>query len=150
MDTHQLLDLHEKTCEKCREIMKAKNTDYCGGSGDPFANFRISEMLGVHPAIGIMMRMTDKMQRIKSFVKNGTLAVRAESFEDACDDLVNYAILLKGLLIEESGKTKGPLDKHHENPRCGWRGFAGGDGCVLKADHEGPHKFSDGSGGGGL
>lgn len=80
--------------------MASKNADYCGGSSDPFANFRISEVLGIHPALGIMMRMTDKMQRIKSFVANGTLAVKSESFEDACDDLVNYAILLKGILID--------------------------------------------------
>lgn len=104
MNTQQLLELHDKTCADCRAVMEMKNTDYCGGSGDPFANFRISEMLGVHPATGIMMRMTDKMQRIKSFVSNGALAVKAESFEDACDDLVNYAILLKGLLIDLSAK----------------------------------------------
>ena len=82
--------------------MAAKNADYCGGSSDPFANFRISEMVGVHPATGIMIRMLDKMQRIRSYVANGTMAVRSETFMDATEDLVNYAILLKGLLIELS------------------------------------------------
>jgi hypothetical protein len=102
MNTTQLLELHDKTCTKCREIMAAKNADYCGGSSDPFANFRISEMVGVHPATGIMIRMLDKMQRIRSYVANGTMAVRSETFMDATEDLVNYAILLKGLLIELS------------------------------------------------
>jgi hypothetical protein len=164
MTTKQLLELHDKTCGICREVMSAKNTDYCGGSNDPFANFRISEVLGVHPAIGIMMRMTDKMQRIRSFVQNGTLAVKTESFEDACEDLVNYAILLKGYLLEESGKLDKAVEheaklvaekvydacvnKHYKLPRCGWRGMAGDDpGCILPIDHEGKHKFSDGSGG---
>ena len=106
MTPDELLELHEETCGKCREIMRAKNADYCGGSGDPFANFRISEMVGIHPALGILMRMTDKMQRIRAFVTNGQLAVKTESFEDACDDMINYAILLKGLLKEESLKTE--------------------------------------------
>jgi hypothetical protein len=104
MTAAELIELHAVTCRGCRDIMKAKNTDYCGGSGDPFANFRISEMIGIHPALGILMRMTDKMQRIRSFVTNGTLAVKTESFEDACHDLINYSILLKGLLIEEATK----------------------------------------------
>lgn len=106
MNRTELLELHDSTCAECRVIMAQKSQDYGGGSSDPFANFRIAEMIGVHPALGILMRMTDKMQRIKSFVANGTLAVKTESFEDACNDLVNYSILLKGLLIEESLKTE--------------------------------------------
>ena len=102
MTTDELLNLHDETCSNCREIMRRKNADYCGGSHDPFANFRISSVFGIHPALGIMMRMTDKMQRIKAFVANGSLAVKAETFEDACDDLVNYSILLKGLLRSDS------------------------------------------------
>ena len=144
MNTKQLLELHDETCASCRRMMESKNQDYCGGSSDPFANFRISEMVGVPPALGILMRMTDKMQRIRSFVQNGTLAVKTESFADACEDLVNYAILLKGLLMEEV-RTKGDAI-----PRCGWRGMAGSDGCVLHKGHLGEHRFSDGSGGGSL
>jgi hypothetical protein len=29
---------------------------------------------------------------------------------------------------------------------CGWRGMAGGDGCIRPLGHEGGHGFSDGSG----
>ena len=31
---------------------------------------------------------------------------------------------------------------------CGWRGMAGGKGCILPLGHEGGHGFSDGSGSG--
>lgn len=95
-----LLDLHDRTCARCREIMRAKNADYTVGSGDPFANFRIAGVFGVHPVLGIILRMSDKMQRIRSFVAAGTLEVKEETVEDACDDLVNYAILIKGMLLE--------------------------------------------------
>lgn len=84
--------------------MRQKNMDYSGGDGDPFANFRIAECFGLHPVTGIILRMTDKLQRVRAFIKNGVCAVDGESVDDACDDLVNYAILMKGLLREERSK----------------------------------------------
>lgn len=100
----QLLELHQETCDGCRATMTAKNADYCGGSGDPYANFRITEVFGIHPVMGVVIRITDKLQRIRAFVTNGELAVKTESFVDACDDIVNYAILIKGLLLEEASR----------------------------------------------
>lgn len=29
--------------------------------------------------------------------------------------------------------------------KCGWRGMAGGEGCLLYDGHDGPHQFRDGS-----
>jgi hypothetical protein len=169
MTTQQLLELHDKTCGICRQVMEKKNTDYCGGSNDPFANFRITEALGVHPATGILIRVMDKLQRIRSYIANGSLAVKDETFMDATEDVINYMILLKGLLMEESAQARDVpelfafeseaklvaekvydacVNKHHKLPRCGWRGMAGDDpGCILPLGHEGKHKFSDGSGG---
>lgn len=112
--------------------MQAKNADYCGGSGDPYANFRISATFGIHPVMGIILRMTDKLQRIRAFVTNGNLAVKTESFEDACDDMVNYAILIKGMLRdsangEHSSVPENPEDRRietileHDECECGHR-----------------------------
>lgn len=97
----KLLKLHETTCEDCRAVMRKKNADYSGGSGDPYSNFRISATFGIHPAMGIVLRITDKLQRIRAFTTTGVLAVDTESVDDACDDIVNYAILIKGLLRDE-------------------------------------------------
>lgn len=97
----RLIITHHETCKTCLDILQKKNADYCGGSGDPYANFRISSSFGVHPAMGIVLRITDKLQRIRAFATNGTLAVKEESVFDACNDIVNYAILLKGMLGEE-------------------------------------------------
>jgi hypothetical protein len=47
------------------------------------------------------MRVLDKIQRIRSFVNDKELQVPHESVEDACHDIVNYAILAKAMLREE-------------------------------------------------
>jgi len=108
MDIKQLKEIHKKTTEKCLEIMLKKNSDYTGGkkSTDVFANFRSSEYLGIHPVIGIMMRVMDKIQRIKSFTADGELKVDNESVYDACEDVVNYMILAKAIFVEESNKNE--------------------------------------------
>jgi len=100
MTREELLKLHRETCEKAYSIMEAKNHDYTGGSDDPFANFRATEMLGVPAEIGILMRCLDKFQRVRSFVANGTLKVKGESVNDAIEDVINYMVLLKGVITE--------------------------------------------------
>lgn len=101
MTIEELLTLHEQTTEKARGIMRAKNSDYTAGSADPFANFRASEALGVPGVLSILIRMMDKMQRVRSFVELGELKVKAETVDDAFLDIVNYAILAQGMLKDE-------------------------------------------------
>ena len=106
MTTEELLELHEKTCETCRDIMRQKNNDYTGGktSQDPFANFNAASVLGIDPVQGLLLRVIDKIQRIRSFTNDKELKVANESVEDACDDIVNYAILAKAMLKEQRNK----------------------------------------------
>jgi len=86
MNTDRLLEIHKETCDAAQEIMRQKNSDYTGGSEatDALANFKASLALNL------------------SFVADGELRVMNESVEDACDDIVNYAILCKALLREEA------------------------------------------------
>ena len=100
MTKEELLALHTATMTACRAIMEKKNADYTGGSDDPFANFRVAEVMGVPAESGILLRVMDKMQRIKSFIAKGELQVENESAEDACDDIINYMVLIKGLMRE--------------------------------------------------
>tara|TARA_R110000744_G_scaffold3032_3_gene11897 strand:+ start:625 stop:1011 length:387 start_codon:yes stop_codon:yes gene_type:complete len=106
MNTEELLNLHDQTCSKCKAIMIKKNSDYTGGSKatDIFANFNASMMLDIHPVQGLLLRLIDKVQRIRSFTNDKELLVPNESVEDACEDIVNYAILAKAMLIEERKK----------------------------------------------
>lgn len=100
----ELLEIHERTSEICRAVMRQKNSDYTGGTSkdDPFANFNMSSAFGVPPIIGILLRIGDKMRRIQSFANDGTLRVAGESVFDACEDIVNYAILIKAMCVEQS------------------------------------------------
>ena len=108
MTLTELLQLHQETTDRCRRIMEQKNNDYTGGkeADDVFANFRCSTILDVHPVTGIMMRVMDKIQRIKTFTNDGQLSVAGESVDDACEDIINYAILAKAMLRQEREANK--------------------------------------------
>lgn len=95
-----IVDLHTELTEKARRIMKAKNHDYRGGTGDPFASFRGSTTFGIDPIVGILLRMQDKMMRIKTFAEKGQLQVKGEGVEDALLDIINYAVLVAGMVKE--------------------------------------------------
>lgn len=95
-----LTDLYETG----RDIMARKNHDYRGGSGDPYANFRGSVQFDIDPIIGIMLRMQDKMMRIKTFVEKGELKVKNEGIKDALVDITNYTALIWGIINESETK----------------------------------------------
>jgi hypothetical protein len=94
MDRDEFMRFHEAFCEKARGISRAKNQDYAGHS-DPFANFRRCEQLALcSTEVGIMVRMSDKFQRIANYMNNGKLSVQDEKVDDTLLDLCNYAIIL--------------------------------------------------------
>jgi len=97
-----LIGLHIKMCERAREIMEAKNHDYTCGSADPFANFRLTEAMGISPVKGVLIRLMDKIQRIRSFDELGKLAVDGEGVDDACLDILNYVVIIQGMLNERN------------------------------------------------
>jgi hypothetical protein len=96
-DYARLVERHMDLCQKARDLMAAKNNDYRGGTGDPFANFRGSTTFGINPAVGILLRMQDKMMRVKTYAEKGLLQVKGEGIDDAIIDIINYAVLLHGL-----------------------------------------------------
>jgi hypothetical protein len=110
MTVDELLAFHAMLCEQGRQIMKAKNADYSGGSPDPFANFRGSVNYGVHPEMGIAIRIGDKFKRVEAFINNGALAVQNESVIDSLVDVINYTILMAGMVQERiNAQTKSEL-----------------------------------------
>jgi hypothetical protein len=108
MTTSELLEYHEKFCEEARQIMRAKNHDYTGASGQtPFGNFQAPEQLGLcSTETGIVMRMMDKIKRLVTFCTAGALRVHNEGPRDACLDIVNYAILLSAYLVHKSRRRR--------------------------------------------
>lgn len=73
-------------CQSARDLLSKKAHDYATAH-DPFMNFR------KHGALGIVVRMTDKLQRMENFILKGTLEVPDESILDTCIDLINYSVI---------------------------------------------------------
>jgi len=85
-----------------------KSHDY-GLEGDPLANVRASEHFGVTAWLGTIIRMNDKISRIKSFCKRGNLL--NESLEDSLLDIAVYAVIALVLYRESETKAR------HDNPQ---------------------------------
>lgn len=95
MNQKDYLTRHKQVIDLMHETTKAKNSDYCGTSGDPFHNFKMVESLGITDAgTAIMVRMSDKIARITSFMQKNTLEVKDETVIDTCIDLANYVVIL--------------------------------------------------------
>lgn len=91
MTREGLYELHKSLCFDAALLMADKNADYATET-DPFRNFR---MFG---ELGILVRMSDKLARLRTFSERGTLAVSDESVRDTILDLINYAVLLYGYI----------------------------------------------------
>ena len=100
MTKDELFDLHKSTTEKALVTMVKKNEDYAHGN-DPFKNFKGSVVLGIAPEHGVLLRVGDKIQRLVSFIERGDLTIKDEPVDDAIEDIINYMVLLKGLIVEE-------------------------------------------------
>lgn len=75
--------IHNEICMNLHQTYVAKNTDY----GDSFAKTR-SEF-----PEAILIRLSDKFERIKSLYRKSERQVKDESIEDTLLDLANYAIM---------------------------------------------------------
>lgn len=88
---HELLNeigaLHDK-----------KQEDY-GTDTDPFANVRATADWGVPAWVGALMRLNDKVVRLKSLVRKGYLV--NESVSDSMLDIAVYAMIAQVLYEEE-------------------------------------------------
>ena len=83
--------------EQIAELHSRKQHVY-GVDEDPFANIRASQDFGVEPWVGAIIRLNDKVTRIKSFLKKGEL--KNEPLVDAFQDVAVYA-LISWILYEE-------------------------------------------------
>jgi hypothetical protein len=85
--------------EEIKQTHIRKSQDY-GDPTDPLANVKAgAELVGIEAWRGCVIRMADKMQRIKSYCREGKLA--NESFEDALLDLASYAVIALVLFRED-------------------------------------------------
>lgn len=84
--------------KRMAEVHDAKNHDYSGDK-DPLRNLRQCGDAGVEPWVGVIVRLTDKMDRLKTFASKRRFEVKDESLADTFVDMANYALL--GLILFE-------------------------------------------------
>ena len=80
------------------ELHVQKGQDYASDT-DPFANYNRAAKLGVPGFMSALIRLGEKMSRIETFVKHGTLA--NEGFVDSLRDAAAIALIAKVLYSEE-------------------------------------------------
>jgi len=90
----RLLRLHHSLTQEARLLMEKKNQDYAN-EADPYANFR---MFG---KVGIVVRLGDKIARLKTFAERGEFKVQDEQLRDTLLDIINYAVLFAGISEEK-------------------------------------------------
>ena len=88
MTRDELEKRHAVLCDEARELMMRKNHDYASEE-DIFSNFREDGRMGV------LVRLSDKMARLRSFMKQGNFQVHDESLQDTVRDCLNYVVLFE-------------------------------------------------------
>lgn len=104
--TADILALHDRICKAGRDLVVVKNHDYGAGGEDAFANFRSALAVGVKPEIALLVRVLDKISRLRTFLDKGALLVQDEKFEDTIIDIINYMVLLLGMIQERKAEDK--------------------------------------------
>ena len=85
----QLYALHKQLTDDALALMRKKNLDYAA-EDDPYRNFRQFGRLG------ILVRMSDKQARLRTFTERGKFSVEDEGVADTVKDIINYAVLFAG------------------------------------------------------
>ena len=99
MNREQYITFLEEKFTEMLEIAKKKSHDYSSFSDSVFANFEIVGLCGIASVEqGFLTRMMDKISRINSFVKQGTLLVDNEKIDDTLLDLASYSLLLSAYI----------------------------------------------------
>ena len=83
------------------DLHSIKSRDY-GTGVDPYANVRASSEWGISPWLGALIRLNDKIVRLKQYAQRGSLA--NESAEDSMLDISVYALIALILHREEQAE----------------------------------------------
>lgn len=92
---------YRKLLDELWDLHIKKNAGYTGGSSDRWANFRLSEMLGISDYLGVLIRMSDKWIRVCNLVQSPDFDMVGESMRDTLMDLAAYALITICLLDEK-------------------------------------------------
>lgn len=93
-DAQQLLN-------KCLQLLATKNSDY-SETQDAFANFKLAaQIAGIPTEQTLLTLLGMKFARLHQLTAKGKQP-KHESVEDTLVDIINYTLLLRGILQERS------------------------------------------------
>ena len=99
-DVHPTSQAYFDLLDRMKALHASKSRDY-GSEHDPLANIRNGAVfVGIEPWKGAMVRLSDKVTRLATFNRTGTLT--HEGVEDTLLDLASYSLLALLLYREES------------------------------------------------
>jgi hypothetical protein len=92
-------------CDAVKAMHARKSADYgCPSGTDPLANIRNgAEFVGIEPWRAAMVRLSDKVTRLRTF--NATGRLEFESVQDTLLDLASYSLLT--LVMYEEDQQRG-------------------------------------------
>jgi hypothetical protein len=89
--------------DEMRRLHESKSADY-GSETDPLANIRQgAEFVGIEPWRGCMVRIADKVQRLRTYCRTGRLV--HEGVRDTLLDLSAYSLL--AIVLFDEGNVDG-------------------------------------------
>lgn len=113
MNNERFAKLVDETVEKMRHLMVTKGSEYAPGH-DRLSNFKTGAALtGTTPMQTCLIYLSKHYDSVATFVRDdasGQHRVRSESIEGRLDDLMNYCILMKGLVTEQNEPSEMPKD----------------------------------------
>lgn len=101
--------------------MMKKSADYAS-SDDTFENFRLFKVTtGLPTELGIWPRFLDKVKRLGKAIQGGEYEVSDETTLDTILDIINYAIIMYGVMNEAPSRPTFPPPVEHAfmTPRSG-------------------------------
>lgn len=101
MTNKDFYELMRATFDGCQALAKVKGEDYTKGSEDALANFREGgEAVGIGAQRVCWIFMNKHYQAITNFIKTNGRS-QSEPIEGRIDDMINYLVLLKGIIKED-------------------------------------------------
>lgn len=91
---------HKEITDRIRNTYKRKNKDY----GDSF-----SKSYNEFGAVAGVIRISDKVERLKNLVRSDERHVEDETFKDTLEDMIGYGIML--LMEIENDNVEKELEK---------------------------------------
>ena len=116
-----------KLLNEVKRMHDMKNEDY-GQDEDPLSNLKGCVRMGDHPTKGIAIRLQDKMSRIESYFKKGSL--KNESLRDSFLDMGIYALLAVTILDGENTDDSQPGRSTERTNIIDATPTFAGDGCA--------------------